>query len=321
MAAFGRTLPDGALIGESWEVADLADDAATSTSSAEPPSPSRATLVASGPFAGEPLSTLLAKDPVGLLGAAAAHGRFPLLVKLLDAREALSVQVHPTAGYAADRAGVDVKEETWVVLEAAEGAQLYLGVRDGATVDDLRATAGTPEIVAHLRGVPARVGAVHHVPAGTVHALGAGVVVAEVQTPSDSTFRLYDWTQELGRDPRPLHVDAALACIEGAWDANLDAGEDLGVDAEVVVRTPTYVLRRMVLRAGTPRRHPAPRAPTVARVVQVVAGRLDGDGFAWPLERGGVVLLPAGWSGELRAVGGVDAAATVLETEVLGASG
>jgi mannose-6-phosphate isomerase len=207
LEAFGKALPGGVPIGESWEVADLPAKVAPTV--ADPQS-----RVASGPHQGATLSELIALGD-DLLGPAAptADGRFPLLVKLLDAREHLSVQVHPHAGYVAEHPEARLKTESWYVMDAVDGALLYLDVGDGVDVDAVRASLGSQAVVPMLRPVAAVPGAFHHVPAGLIHALGAGVMVAEVQTPSDTTFRIYDWAVEYGRAPRQLHPAESMASI------------------------------------------------------------------------------------------------------------
>jgi mannose-6-phosphate isomerase len=144
-------------------------------------------------------------------------GGFPLLVKFLDAREHLSVQVHPSPEYARAHPDAHLKTECWYVMEAEPGSVIYKGVKPGVTRERFEAAlrAGRGEgVVELLDAVPAVVGDCHNLPSGTVHALGAGVLVAEVQTPSDTTFRVYDWAAEYGRAGRELHIERALACID-----------------------------------------------------------------------------------------------------------
>jgi mannose-6-phosphate isomerase len=154
-----------------------------------------------------------------LLGSAspAREGGFPLLVKFLDAREHLSVQVHPSPAYAAAHAGAHLKTECWYVLDAEPESVIFKGVRPGVGREEferaLRAGDGQG-VVELLASVPAVVGDCHNLPSGTVHALGAGVLVAEVQTPSDTTFRVYDWAREYGRAGREVHIEEALECID-----------------------------------------------------------------------------------------------------------
>lgn len=325
---FGRSLPAGATIGESWEVADL-DPASTDV-------PDPVTRVASGPHAGRRLCELIARDRDALLGDAPdLAGRFPLLIKLLDAREPLSVQVHPPEGYVSEHPGVALKTESWVVMAAEPGSQLMIGLVGGVTADRLAATLGTPAMLPLLRHVPAVVGDVHHLPAGTIHALGGGVVVAEVQTPSDTTFRLYDWSGNAGRPGRDLHLEAGRRAIEIGWEHNLQpvvapaaagapsaadpAAADVTVSsaaptpssAGMLVDTPHYRLDRHHLDVTAER----PVDAGVMRVVQVLEGDLGGDGFSVRLRVGGTVVLPAAWSGTLRAVGGP---VTWLETTIPG---
>ncbi len=295
---FGRALPPGARIGESWEVADL--PAAASSGLAEP-----VTRVAAGRFAGWTLQEVIAHDRAGLLGDAPdLDGRFPLLVKLLDVGEPLSVQVHPPAAYVAEHPEAVHKTETWVVLDAEPDAELMLGLAEGVTVADVRAAAGTPAVTRLLHRVAARPGAVHHVPAGTVHAAGAGVVLAEVQTPSDTTFRLYDWIEELGRAPRDLHLDQAVRALELAAPPPGPPAAPEGV--HLPLATPHYHLDRRHLDADAEVAVPAGQL----RIVQVLDGELAGDGLGGTLRAGGTVLLPAAWTGTLRSVGGC----TWLET-------
>ncbi len=298
---FGRSLPKDATIGESWEVADL-DPGATSV--ADP-----VTRVASGPHAGRTLEELIAHDRDGLLGDAPdLAGRFPLLVKLLDAREHLSVQVHPPAAYVSEHPDAALKTESWVVIDADPGAELMIGVDDGVTLEALAAAVGTPAMVPLLRRVPAVPGEVHHLPAGTLHALTAGVMVAEVQTPSDTTFRVYDWTKEYDRAPRELHLEAALRCLERGWEHNLPptghgahhtAGPAVQTPTVTLVDTPEYRLVRHHLDAAGRR----VVDPGILRVVLVLDGALHSHDLGHAVAAGGTVVLPAAWNGSLRAHG------------------
>lgn len=294
LAGLGRSLPEGVAVGESWDVADL-DPAATAVR--DP-----ASRVSCGPLAGRTLAEVIAASGPELLGTArpTAAGRFPLLVKHLDAREHLSVQVHPPAEVVARFPGSRLKTESWVVVAAEPGAGLFLGVADGVGPDDVEKAAGTPDLVPMLRRVPARVGDVHHLPAGLLHALGAGVLVAEPQTPSDTTFRLYDWTEEYGRAPRALHLDESLTCLRAEWDVNVSPPPPVAGDG-VVVDTEHYTVTRTA--SGPGGRVDVPVRPT-ARVVVVLRGQLAGEALATSLGPGQVVLLPASWAGSVVAAPG-----------------
>lgn len=216
LEAYGKHLPPGLRIGESWEVCDL--PASVAPHVVDPRS-----RVAGGPLAGLSLSELIERFGERFLGSASPteEGDFPLLVKLLDARENLSVQVHPHAGYSRDHPESRPKTESWYIVEATEGAELFLGFETTVTLEQVEAAAGTPSIVGLLRRVPALAGGFHRLPAGLAHALGEGVMVVEIQTPSDSTFRLYDWSQHYGRRSRPLHLGEALETLTFGHEEDL----------------------------------------------------------------------------------------------------
>jgi mannose-6-phosphate isomerase len=280
LAAFGKPLPPEGTFGESWEIADL--DPGAVTSSRE----TRSRSVDDG----RPLHELVADHGAALLGSAraTAAGDFPLLVKFLDAREHLSVQVHPTAEYVADHPATWLKTESWYVLDAEPGAVIFIGFRAGVTMEDLRAAAGRRSLVDLLQPIPAAAGDFHHLPAGIIHALGAGVMVAEPQTPSDTTFRLYDWTEEYGRDPRPLHVEEALETVDLRPKGAISLSPMELEGSRMLVETRHYWARehRSVVDLD-----PAPEL----RILQVVRGdatvTFEGSVIEAPL--GSTVLVPA----------------------------
>ena len=233
LASYGK--PVGERLAESWEVADLPNEAA-------PAVPDPTSKILGGSFDGRTLSELAAIDQAGLMGAAALtdDGRFPLLIKLIDANEPLSVQVHPPADVVASHPHARLKTESWYVVAAESGSMLYLDVRDGVTIDDIDASMGSSRLVDLLRAVPAVVGEFHHLPAGLVHALGAGTVVAEVQTPSDTTYRMYDWSEEYGRQPREMHPDEALASVRIAPPEAFSLPAEPTVRGRELCRNPHY---------------------------------------------------------------------------------
>ena len=207
----GRRLPGGpdTRIGESWEVADLA-----STSPSGGGGPAARSTVVNGDLEGMTLDELLRERGSEIMGPVATTdaGGFPLLVKYLDARENLSVQVHPSAAYAAEHEDAHLKSEAWYVVEAEPGAVIYKGLHPGVGREDFEAAIRSGTVDELLVQVPARPGACHYLPSGTCHALGAGTVVAEIQTPSDTTFRVFDWD----RTDRELHIEQALESIDFA---------------------------------------------------------------------------------------------------------
>ena len=219
----------GILYGESWEVADLGGGASVSEEVRTP--------VASGAHRGKTLRRLIADLGSALLGSACPtpEGDFPLLVKVLDTAEHLSIQVHPGEDAAAARPDWAAKTESWYVLEAEPGAVIFKGLHPDADMEEVAEAAGTPALAGLMERTPARRGDFHHIPAGTIHALGAGVTVAEVQTPSDTTFRLYDWTEEYDRPHRPLHIPDALEALAAEPPPSpsppaLDGGKRLLID-------------------------------------------------------------------------------------------
>lgn len=209
LASYGKALPDGATIGESWELADLA-----STSASGGGGDAAISVIHNGVMKGKTIRDAISAWGVGMLGNAklSSEGGFPLLVKYLDAREHLSVQVHPSPAYAAAHVDAHLKTESWFVLDAEPGAVIYKGLKDGVTRADLQAAIESGTVPEVMRSMEAVVGECHTLESGTVHALGAGVLVAEVQTPSDTTFRVYDWANEYGREGRELHVEQAVEC-------------------------------------------------------------------------------------------------------------
>ncbi|MEX2578608.1 MAG: type I phosphomannose isomerase catalytic subunit [Verrucomicrobiales bacterium] len=213
---FGRLLPDReAPFGESWEIS--ARDEADS-------------LVEGGRFGGKTLSQLWS-DPdsrAAVFGEKAPDAdRFPLLCKILDARERLSLQVHPPAEVAAELGG-EPKTEVWYVAHAEPNAVIYAGLREGVTEDRFREALeqGTAEECVHA--IPTETGDHIFIPSGRLHAIGAGLTIYEIQQNSDTTYRVYDWNR-VGLDgkPRRLHVEESLKCIDfDDVEPTMDAPKD-----------------------------------------------------------------------------------------------
>jgi mannose-6-phosphate isomerase len=197
--ALGKHLPAGQPIGESWDLVDLAE---------------AQSRVALGPATGIGLHELVQQWEQRLMGPAALDGgRFPLLVKYLDAAKTLSVQVHPDAEVAA-RHGGRPKSEAWYILDREPGGVIYRGLQPGTTREDFHAGIEGGQVEQLLQSVEVQPGDLIPVPPGTVHAIGAGVLLAEVQQPSDTTYRVYDWGRVgLDGSPRALHVSEALESI------------------------------------------------------------------------------------------------------------
>lgn len=225
---FHKRLPPGQRIGESWELVSLPGDESR---------------VRGGPLAGRTLSELVALWGRDLLGdAALLDGRFPLLIKFLDARENLSVQVHPRPDGPDAARGAPIKHEAWYVVDADPGAAIFVGLRPGVTRQQFESLAHTPQVQELLVRRPVQASDCFYLPSGTVHALGAGVVVAEVQTPSDVTYRLYDWGRlDDHGQPRELHVQQGLA------NALLATPEAAICQPRVQVETPLGIATRLAV--------------------------------------------------------------------------
>lgn len=230
----GLALPADVAVGESWELYDRRDGASRLRGSERT------------------LHDLLRDDPQGLLGAAVAAERperFPLLLKFIDAQQALSVQVHPDDALA--RAENDMgKDEAWVVLDAGPQARICRGVRAGVSAAQFAAAASTAAVERLLWSFQPQVGDCVDVPAGTVHAIGPDVVVFEVQQNSDVTYRLYDW----GRD-REVHLHKALAAAHldvaaPDGDRPVIAPRALADGGELLVASPHFRLRRYVVNGA-----------------------------------------------------------------------
>ncbi|WP_145319884.1 type I phosphomannose isomerase catalytic subunit [Paenibacillus xylanexedens] len=203
---FGLTPPEGH-IGEGWMIADH---------------PNGTTKVLNGALAGKGLDEVreqLGTEWLGTKGVSEKGGRFPLLIKLLDCNDDLSVQVHPTDEYEALPPGELGKTEMWYVLDAKPGAHIIYGLNDGVDRATLKEALENGTVMDTLRQVPVEAGDTFFIPAGTVHALCAGVVVAEIQQNSDTTYRIYDYNRPgLDGKPRELHVEDSLnvTAYEGA---------------------------------------------------------------------------------------------------------
>jgi mannose-6-phosphate isomerase len=196
----GKALAAGQKIGESWEVSDH---------------PTHRSVVATGPFKGRTLRELMESFPEALPARGASRRVFPWLIKFLDADDRLSVQVHPDDAQA-ERLwpGEGGKTEAWIVLEATATCRIYAGLLPGVEEPALRRALQRGKVTECLHAFTPRPGDCLFLPAGTVHAVGGGVLMAEVQQTSDATFRLDDWgRRDAQGKPRPLHVEESMACI------------------------------------------------------------------------------------------------------------
>jgi mannose-6-phosphate isomerase len=200
----GKPLPDDQPYGESWEVSDH---------------PLHRSVVASGEHQGKTLRQLMEERPEELLGSAAStHTTFPWLIKFLDCQDWLSVQVHPDEQAVKELwPGEGSKTEAWFVLEAAPQSKIYAGLQPGVDEAVLRKAVAAGTVAECLYSFTPKAGDCVFLPAGTVHAVGGGVLMAEIQQTSDATFRLFDWNRRNAQGTsRPLHLEESIRAIH--WD-------------------------------------------------------------------------------------------------------
>jgi mannose-6-phosphate isomerase len=278
---YDKRLPPGVPIGESWEVSDRPGDES---------------LVASGAFAGQSLRWLMEHHAAAILGDAkpGAADRFPVLCKILDARDTLSLQVHPPDD-PSSRLG-EPKTEMWHIVSASPDAHLYVGLKRGVTREQFEAGIRAGTVADCFHRIPVKRGDTMFLPSGRVHAIGGGLVIFEIQQNSDTTFRVFDWNRAgLDGRPRDLHVAESLASIDftdfepslvdpqpSAWGqfriSPLVRHSAFNVDLVAAGGDDVIVLR-----------------PSRPRILALVSGRVNasGGGVSEHLEPGQFCLLPA----------------------------
>lgn len=269
-AVLGIDLRGGEAIGETWELYDRPDGSSAIRGSELT------------------LRDLMEQDSTALLGRgvrATRGGYFPLLLKYIDAADKLSVQVHPTDEAAPDGDGDGGKTEAWVVLGKSAGGRVICGVQGGVTAEQFAAAADTDAVVGLLEVLTPEIGDAIYVPAGTVHSMGPGIVVFEVQQNSDVTYRLYDW----GRG-RETHVPEALAA------SNLDSTPQISKDEgrELLFDNDHFTTRRMTISTpGTLGSEGSFKTVTVIAGQGTLGWHSGGTEPPLLLRRGDTALVPA----------------------------
>lgn len=278
-------------IGESWEVSDVGED------------PYLHSVVADGGAAGKTLRQLIKDDPEGILGPALLGGegdpKLPLLFKFIDARENLSVQVHPSdQDLRSSGLPGSAKSEAWVILDAAIDASVIYGFEEGWDLESVIKAEEAGKGGRGFRRVPVKRGDVIDLPAGTLHAIGAGVLLAEIQQSSDTTWRIHDWGR-VGLDgrPRQLHLEEAAQVISPSTAPPCPLPEPPSWDSWVRrIGEGPFTLDE--LRFDSPDL-PVPRNEGCFSILALLegAGVLIFEGGSRPLSRGSVCFIPAGCSG------------------------
>lgn len=279
---FKKELPPARTIGESWEISDRPNDES---------------VVANGKFAGKNLRWLMENFQREILGNArpAAENRFPLLCKILDARDKLSLQVHPPANKAAELKG-EPKTEMWYIADAAPKADLFVGLKPGVTRAEFEKRISNGSVAECFHRVPVRAGDAMFLPSGRVHAIGAGLVIFEIQQNSDTTYRVFDWNRiGLDGEPRELHVAQSLASIDfNDFEPSLAQSKfsgDENTKSRALVRDPLFNVDAMELKSGA---HNALK-PKQLQIIAVVRGNVEVQNGTdkVTLDAGKFCLIPA----------------------------
>lgn len=275
----GKPIGQGNHYAESWEIVDHGADQST---------------VADGPLAGNTLHELVTQEGRALFGRNYPRDQFPLLLKFLDCQQTLSVQVHPNDEQAAKLNPPDLgKTEAWVILAAEPGAKIYAGLKPGVDRQMLEHELVRGNCEACLHEFEPRVGDCVLIEAGTVHALGAGLLIAEIQQASDTTYRLFDWNR-VDRDgkPRQLHIQPALDVIDYTRGPvnPVTPKSTVKRDIEHLVRCDKFILDRLWL--SEPHTRPNDDRFHIFAIIEGAVS-ISTNNENHNLSRGGTVLIPA----------------------------
>lgn len=281
----GRSLPDGQMYGESWEIVDRPEDQS---------------IVANGKWQGLSLRELLEAEGNSIMGPLWEKSRrFPILVKWLDCRERLSLQVHPPKEVAG-RLGGESKTENWYIAEGDAGASVFAGVKKGVTSEAFLKAVEEGDLEPLLCEIAVEKGDSLFIPSGRLHAIGGGCLILEIQENSDTTYRVYDWGR-VGLDgrPREMHLKESMASIDFE---DIEPSKIVsGGKACILVDCEEFRIQKLVIG-------PDPveiKAGEEARIISVIEGELrisDSEGIE-RLAKGSNVLLPYGESFVLEGVG------------------
>lgn len=278
---FGLNIPEGH-IGEGWMIADH---------------PNGTTSVVSGELAGMGLDQVreqFGPEWFGKKGFSEVNGRFPLLIKLLDCNDDLSVQVHPTDEYEGLPKGELGKTEMWYVLDAKPDAKIIYGLKEGVTREELKNALENGTVMDSLQEVPVKAGDTFYIPAGTVHALCAGVVVAEIQQNSDTTYRIFDYNRPgLDGKPRELHIEDSLnvTAYEGSGASTMNTDGAVAGEWLQLAKSPYFIVEKGIVKG--PWKLTTTEDSFTILVMCDGEGTLSWDGGSQAYKSGQCFLLPA----------------------------
>lgn len=228
-SVFNRELPLGK-VAESWDVSCHGDDVS---------------VVLNGNLKGLTLKEVMTKYKNDLLGRKWSGDNFPLLVKLIDANDKLSVQVHPDDDYAVTIEGDMGKTEMWYILQARDGAQIIYGTQDNISPEEFKKAIEEANLNPYLNYVDVKAGDVIYIPSGTVHAILDGILIAEIQQNSATTYRVYDWGRvDKEGNPRDLHVNKALDVINFNYKGEINSFSDLE-DSVNLTTSPYFIIDKL----------------------------------------------------------------------------
>lgn len=278
---FGFDIPEGS-IGEAWMIGDH---------------PNGTTIVSNGPLAGIALDEVrekYGKEFFGTKGFSKKTGKFPLLIKLLDCQDDLSVQVHPDDDYDGLPEGELGKTEMWYILDAKPGAKIIYGLKEGSTRASLEQAIQENRIIDELREIQVQAGDSFYIPAGTVHALGSGVLVAEVQQNSDTVYRLHDYNRPgLDGKPRELHIEDSLNVIayENTGATRMTTEMSASNEWLTLASSPFFIVEKGIVKAEWP----LTTSEDSFAIIMVCegSGSLQWKEEALPANAGDCFLIPA----------------------------
>jgi mannose-6-phosphate isomerase len=255
--------------------------------------PRGASVVEGGLYDRMPLNDLFAQQPALFGTKAQGLPALPVLVKLIDAMEDLSVQVHPADGDAGLRPGEAGKTECWYILDAKPGARLLLGLRRTVTKEEFARAVAQGSVTELLETVEVKAGSFFFIPAGTLHAIGKGVLLAEVQQNSDTTYRVYDYNRLQNGRPRALHLDKALAVAKlEPYKGESPSPRTDGAAKRRLLACPLFTVEEWIFSGGL--EGSAGEESFLSLLVLEGGGSLCASGEALALGKGESVLLPAG---------------------------